>query len=194
MSYFVGKALVNLGFYKVFDQVYDNFKKMEGKPKRTFPIWIERGKGFYPEKYLLDLRITKNLKLKNDEEAKNLISEYEKKYPGDNKANFFRGITAYSETKYLNAIKYLETYLSKESDERGHSSSEMAVLLKAYTDSLYKKGFVKKFKKVSGALLKDTKKTGIVSGFLLTSNPINFIYITQTIYKRRKRNGQKTQG
>ncbi|RLA62521.1 MAG: hypothetical protein DRQ88_07650 [Epsilonproteobacteria bacterium] len=159
MSYFVGKALVNLGFYKIFDQVYDHFKKIENKPKRSFPIWIERGKGFYPEKYLLDLRITKNLKLKNDQEARNLIVEYEKKYPRDNKANFFKGIMAYSQNKYLSSIKYLEKYLSKKTDERGHSSSEIASLLKSYTDSLYKKGFIEKFKKVSKALLKDTKRT-----------------------------------
>jgi hypothetical protein len=160
MSYFVGKALVRLGLFNIFDQVYKDFKAFENKPKRTFPSWIERSDDFYPEKFLLDLRISKNIKLENDGAVGKLISEYEKKYPGDNKVNFFKGITAYKEKDYSNCIKYIEMYLSKEADNRGHSSEEIAGLLKSYTDSLYKKGHYKKFKRVSKALLKDTKKNG----------------------------------
>ena len=160
MSYFVGKALVNLGLYKIFDQVYQDFKAFENKPKRTFPSWIERSKDFYPEKFLLDLRITKNIKLGNIQAVKKLIAEYEKKYPGDNKVYFFKGVMDYAEKKYSNAIKYLEQYLAGENDERGHSSEDIATLLKSYTDSLYQKGFYKKFKRVSKALLADTKNNG----------------------------------
>lgn len=156
-KYLVGKAFLNVGAYDSFDINYEDFKLLKESPKREFPIWIERDDSISPDYLMLDLAINKNIKLENRDLAKKLLNEFEDKFPGKNRSNYFKAIISYSEGNYPDVIENIEIFLSKEKDKLSYNNFEVVNILNIYTDSIYKSGDIQKYRKVSKALLEDTK-------------------------------------
>lgn len=155
--YLVGKALLNIGTYDAFDANYEEFKNSKEAPAREFPLWIARDDSASPDYLMLDLAINKNIKLNNLEASKKLLNELIEKFPAKNRGNYYKSIISFKEEKYNEAIETIEKFLSEEKDKTSYDSSETLNILSNYTDAIYKIGDLAKYRKVSNALLEDTK-------------------------------------
>ncbi len=166
MNFVVGSSYVKLGLFKGFDEVYAAFEKLKDTPNRTFPIWINRGMDLKASDLLSELVIVKDIKLKNfDVLARNLAS-FETKVPKYNKTNYYRGIIAFNQKDYKGAITHLEEFFSRQDQRVIYDPSDVADMIRAYTDSIYELGQTDKFLKVSEAILSDTNSFGTNNAYI----------------------------
>lgn len=165
INFVVGSSYVKLGLYKGFDDTYAAFEKLKDTPNRTFPVWIERDSAKASD-LLAELVIVKDIKLRNwDLVAKN-IQAFETKLPGYNKTNYYRGIVSYSQKNYKEAISHLESFFAKQDQRIIYDPSDVADMIRAYTDSIYELGQTDKFLKVSEAILNDTTTFGTDNAYI----------------------------
>jgi hypothetical protein len=139
--------------YKGFDELYAAFEKLKDTPNRTFPIWVERQTAGKAENLLTELAIVKDLKLKNYDLASKNIANFEKKVPGYNKTNYYKGIISFNQKDYKATISHLENFFSKQDQRIIYDPADIADMIRAYTDSIYELGDKDKFLKVSEAIL-----------------------------------------
>ena len=133
---------------------------MKNSPKRTFPVWVDR-KGMNTFSVILEeLKLSKNMKLKNWDLALKNVERIKKIVPQYDKVNFFKGLIQYHRKNYRSAEESFENYLSSQDGEKIFDPNDIALMLDAYTDSIYQLGDYKKFQKVSSAILNDTRNFG----------------------------------
>lgn len=160
LNYLVGRSYVKLGFYNAFDKLVENFdKNSKLTTMKTYPIWVERSVQENSEFLLSELQIIRDLKLENYESAKKRVVELVK-VNKSTKLKYYEGIIDYKSKNYKAAIKSFEEYISSKTIETKLEDSDYAELLFAYTDSIYALGDIKKFKRVSKAILDDFEKFG----------------------------------
>ena len=160
LNFIVGKSYVKLGIFSGFDDIYRSFSKMKNSPKRTFPVWVDR-KGMNTFSVILEeLKLSKNMKLKNWDLALKNVERIKKIVPQYDKVNFFKGLIQYHRKNYRSAEESFENYLSSQDGEKIFDPNDIALMLDAYTDSVYQLGDYKKFQKVSSAILNDTRNFG----------------------------------
>jgi tetratricopeptide (TPR) repeat protein len=157
IKYIVGKAFLKIGAYDSFDQNYEEFKLLKETPKREFPIWIDRDESISSEFLMLELAIIKNIQLENFDVGQNLLKDLGEKYPNQEKVKYFQAIVSFKTGKYNDAIVNVEKFLSQDKSLRTYSLSDIVTILGIYTDAIYKIGDLKKYRKVTKALLEDTK-------------------------------------
>lgn len=161
LNFIVGKSYVKLGIFSGFDEIYRSFSKMEASPTRTFPVWVER-RGMNTSSVILEeLKLSKNMKLKNWDLALKNVERIKKMAPRYDKVDFYKGLIQYNRKNYRSAEESFENYLSSQDGERIFDPNDLALMLDAYTDSVYQLGDYKKFQKVSSAILTDTRNFGV---------------------------------
>ncbi|TNF31753.1 MAG: hypothetical protein EP319_01330 [Deltaproteobacteria bacterium] len=161
LNFIVGKSYVKLGIFSGFDEIYESFSKMKTSPTRTFPIWVERRKMNTSAVILEELKLSKNMKLKNWDLALENVNRIKTLAPGYSKVDFYKGLIQYHRKNYRSAEESFENYLSVQEGEKIFDPTDLASMLDAYTDSVYQLGDYKKFQKVSSAILSDTRNFGV---------------------------------
>ena len=168
MNFVVGSSYVRLGLYKGFDEVYAAFEKLKDTPNRTFPMWIDRNQELKASDLLSELAIVKDVKLKNWDLAQKNIAEFEKRVPSYNKSNYYKGLISFNQKDYPGAISHFEKFFSRQEQRVIYDPSEVADMIRAYTDSIYELGQTDKFLKVSAAILNDTTTFGTDNAYIQT--------------------------
>jgi tetratricopeptide (TPR) repeat protein len=166
MNFVVGSSYVKLGLYKGFDDVFAAFEKLKDTPNRTFPIWVERNEELKASDLLSELVIVKDIKLKNWDLVQKNITSFEKKLPNYNKTNYYKGLAAFSQKDYAGAVSHLENFFSGQNQRVIYDPSDVADMIRAYTDSIYELGQTDKFLKVSEAILSDTSSFGTDNAYI----------------------------
>ncbi|MGZ3786878.1 MAG: tetratricopeptide repeat protein [Bacteriovorax sp.] len=166
INFVVGSSFVKLGLYKGFDDVYASFEKLKDTPNRTFPIWIKRD-GFQKASDLLsELVLIKDIKLKNWDLVQKNLASFEKHIPNYNKTNYYKGLVAFNQKNYSEAVTQFENFFSKQDQRIIYDPSDVADMIRAYTDSIYEQGQSDKFLKVSEAILNDTNSFGTDNAYI----------------------------
>jgi TolA-binding protein/predicted HTH domain antitoxin len=166
INFVVGSSYVKLGLFKGFDDAYAAFERLRETPNRTFPIWIDRNLELKASDLLSELSIIKDVKLKNWDLAQKNIAEFEKRVPGYNKSNYYKGLISFNQKDYPGAISHLEKFFSRQDQRVIYDPSDVADMIRAYTDSIYELGQTDKFLKVSNAILNDTSSFGIDNAYI----------------------------
>jgi hypothetical protein len=166
INFVVGSSYVKLGLYKGFDEMYAAFEKIKDTPSRTFPIWVERQTELKASDLLSELEIIKDLRLKNWDLASKNIAKFEKRAPGYNRTNYYKGMISYNLKEYKEAVTHLENFFSKQDQRVIYDPSDVADMIRAYTDSIYEQGQTDKFLKVSDAILNDTNSIGANNAYI----------------------------
>jgi TolA-binding protein len=189
INFVVGSSYIKLGLYKGFDEVYASFEKLKDTPNRTFPIWIARG-GFQKASDLLsELVLIKDIKLQNWDLVQKNIAVFEKKMSNYNKTNYYRGLVAFNQKNYPEAVTQFENFFSKQDQRIIYDPSDVADMIRAYTDSIYELGQTDKFLKVSEAILNDTNSFGTDNAYIQNVRErIAYLGIEITAGKGKKEN------
>lgn len=166
MNFVVGSSYVKLGLYKGFDDVYAAFEKLKDTPNRTFPIWVSRNQDLKASDLLSELIIVKDIKLKNWDLVQKNIAAFEKRIPNYNKINYYKGLVSFNQKDYPGAVSHLENFFSKQDQRIIYDPSDVADMIRAYTDSIYEMGQTDKFLKVSEAILNDTTSFGTDNAYI----------------------------
>jgi TolA-binding protein len=166
MNFVVGSSYVKLGLYKGFDDVYAAFESLKDTPNRTFPIWVDRSQELKASDLLAELVIVKNINLKNWDLVGKNITAFEKRLPNYNKTNYYKGLISFNQKDYKGAVSNLENFFSKQDQRIIYDPSDVADMIRAYTDSIYELGQTDKFLKVSAAILNDTNSFGTDNAYI----------------------------
>lgn len=166
INFVVGSSYVKLGLYRGFDDVYAAFLKLKDTPNRTFPIWVNRNQELKASDLLKELVIVKDIKLKNWDLASRNIASFETQIPKYNKSNYYKGVVAFNQRDYKSAISHLENFFSAQDQRIIYDPSDVAEMIRAYTDSIYELGQTDKFLKVSEAILNDTTTFGTNNAYI----------------------------
>jgi TolA-binding protein len=166
VNFIVGSSYVKIGLYKGFDDIYAAFLKLKDSPSHTFPIWVEREGVLKSAELLSELVIVKDIKLKNWDLVHKNLASFAKSLPKYNRVNYYAGITAFNEKEYAKAISDFENFFSHETSRVIYDPSDVADMIRAYTDSIYELGQTDKFLKVSEAILNDTNSFGTGSAYI----------------------------
>lgn len=166
INFVVGSSYIKLGLYKGFDEVYASFEKLKDTPNRTFPIWIARGSFQKASDLLSELVLIKDIKLQNWDLVQKNIATFDKKMASYNKTNYYRGLVAFNQKNYKEAISQFENFFSKQDQRIIYDPSDVADMIRAYTDSIYELGQTDKFLKVSDAILNDTNSFGTDNAYI----------------------------
>ncbi|PIR30482.1 MAG: hypothetical protein COV38_05385 [Bdellovibrionales bacterium CG11_big_fil_rev_8_21_14_0_20_38_13] len=157
INHLVGKSLIKLGLYRGYEEVSAGFRNLDTTPTRTFPLWVKRPQAASAEVALAELDVIKAIR-SEDSNVEAKIITFEKLDPKNPKNAFYRGLVARSQGDAKSTVKWMEEFLVSSGDKRDLDSEEIAEMVMAYTDSLYQTNQIKKFEKVSKALLDDTEK------------------------------------
>ena len=166
VNFIVGASYIKLGLYKGFDEVYASFEKLKDTPNRTFPIWVHRESFQKASDLLSELVLVKDIKLQNWDLVQKNLASFEKKIPNYNKTNYYRGLAAFNQKAYGEAITQFENFFGKLDQRIIYDPSDVADMIRAYTDSIYELGQTDKFLKVSEAILNDTNTFGTDNAYI----------------------------
>jgi len=75
-------------------------------------------------------------------------------------------LIAYSQKNYAQAVGQFENFFSKQDQRIIYDPSDVADMIRAYTDSIYEQGQTDKFLKVSEAILNDTTSFGTDNAYI----------------------------
>ncbi len=166
INFVVGSSYVKLGLYKGFDDVYAAFEKLKDTPNRTFPVWVMRSNQQKASDLLAELVLIKDIKLQNWDLVQKNLASLEKKMPNNNKMNYYKGLVAFNQKNYALAVTQFENFFSKQDQRIIYDPSDVADMIRAYTDSIYEQGQSDKFLKVSEAILNDTNSFGTDNAYI----------------------------
>lgn len=189
INFVVGSSYIKLGLYKGFDEVFSSFEKLKDTPGRTFPIWIARGSFQKASDLLSELVLIKDIKLQNWDLVQKNIASFEKRMPNYNKTNYYKGLVAFNHKSYAEAVTQFENFFSKQDQRIIYDPSDVADMIRAYTDSIYELGQTDKFLKVSEAILNDTNSFGTDNAYIQNVRErIAYLGIEITAGKGKKEN------
>lgn len=157
LNFIIGQSYAKLGLYKGFERLYSTFDRIKESPPKTYPLWVERKIKISAQESLTELDIIKNIKLENWDLAKRAVDKYATMNPQHGRVDYYKGIIDYKNKEYKEAAKNFENYLSKQKEATTYDISDVADLLLYYTDSIYQLGDLERYKKISQAILGDTK-------------------------------------
>lgn len=166
INFVVGSSYIKLGLYKGFDDVYASFEKLKDTPNRTFPLWVRRSMNQKASDLLAELVLIKDIKLQNWDLVQKNLASLEKKMLNNNKLNYYKGLVAFNQKNYPEAVTQFENFFSKQDQRIIYDPSDVADMIRAYTDSIYEQGQSDKFLKVSEAILNDTSSFGTDNAYI----------------------------
>lgn len=190
INFIVGSSYVKLGLYKGFDEVYKSFESLKDTPNRTFPLWVSRNFEIMASELLNEMVIVKDIRLRNwDLVQKNIEKFNSKNKKFNHKMNYYKGIVAFNQKIYPKAISHFEEYLSGEEQRGIYDPSDIADMIRAYTDSIYELGQIDKFLKVSEVLIGDTANFGTDNAYIRNVKE-RISYLALEIMASKKEIGQ----
>lgn len=157
VNYLVGKAYIKLGLYSGFDQLYEKLIGLSEAQNRSFPLWVKRDFGINQKVAVQELKVIRHIALENWDAAKQEITELAKIDPSSSRIRFYSGIIAYNGNNFQLAANEFERYLTELKGPISFDPDDVANLMMAYTDSLFKLEDQKRFQRVARAILNDTK-------------------------------------
>ncbi len=160
INFIVGKSFVEMGLFDGFARSFEKFKRLKGAPERTYPLWVNRPKHINYENLLVELNLNKDIKQGDFVSLKSNIKKLKSIDSKSNRVNYYDALLAYSNKNYAKSIALFEEYLSKKDQTNIEDGHELADILRKYTDSLYYKGELDRYKKVGEAILDDLNKVG----------------------------------
>jgi lipopolysaccharide biosynthesis regulator YciM len=110
--------------------------------------------------------LVKDIKLKNRDLVQKNLANFAKTMPKYNRLNYYAGLVSFGQKDYPKAISDFENFFAHESARVIYDQSDVAELMRAYTDSIYELGQSDKFLKVSEAILNDTNTFGTSSAYI----------------------------
>lgn len=155
INFIVGQSFVKLGLYNRFDKIVENFEKFANHPTHTFPIWVERDEKLKSSFLLEELKVIKDLRLGNYDAVRRGVDRLKEIDSSNGKHYYYQGILSYREENFEQAARSLERFLSLQTRRSVYDPNDVAEMLLAYTDSVYQKGNVERFKRVASAILND---------------------------------------
>jgi TolA-binding protein len=149
INYIVGKSYLELGFYDSFEKLMTRFEKFRKLPPRSYPRWkkSESLKGI--DEYIATLKLTKNLRLRNWNEAQIVNEKYLK---SNGLYDFYRGVIQYRKGNNKAAVEALEKFITSKNNAR-LDDTQQSEFYEAYTESLHNLGKVSKFQKVVSTII-----------------------------------------
>jgi len=166
MNFIVGHSYLKLGLNKGFDRLISNFEKLQGTPVKTFPVWNDVKAPQNSLGLIAELKVIKEVNEKDWEKAEAALENLSKVVPNNNKIHYYKGIMAYAKKDSKTCASEFETYLGNQTHKEIYDSSEVAELLRAYTDSLYDMNQFEKFSKVSEAIMQDVADYGVKNVYM----------------------------
>lgn len=149
ISYVVGKSYLELGFYDSFEKLMARFEKFKNLPPRTYPRWRKTSSPKKIEEYIAILKLNKNMKLENWQQAEEINEKELKKYP---LYEFYRGVLLFKQGKHAKAVTSLEGFITSKSNLK-LDETQQSEFYEAYTESLHNLGKVAKFQKVVSTII-----------------------------------------
>ncbi len=166
LNFIISKSYVYLGLYKSFDRSFRNFSKIKETPRRTFPLWVPRHGKIDTDNVLTELQIIKNMRLKNWKKVGRDLSKLKVKKESRQRIKYYKGVVAFAQKEYHEAISQFEDYLSTNKKNEVIDPIEISSLIGKYLDSLYELKEIDKFQRASSALLSDLKSKEKTNKFL----------------------------
>lgn len=158
INFVIGQSYLNLGLYKGFEKQYTRFKKLNDQPIKTFPYWVDRVELGNKTAILKELSLLKNIKLENWNTASRKLEALNKEKIAQDRYSYYKGIINFQKKSYKAAMNSFEDFLSSQKRDMELDPSELANLIRYYTDSIYELGLLDKYQQVSRAILEDTEK------------------------------------
>lgn len=166
MNFIVGQSYLKLKLYDNYDKVFQEFEKLSLSPKRTFPIWVKRGRMVAKENVLIELELNKNIYLQNWELAQKNLTKLAEIRMDYNQLNYYQGTIDFHKKDFLKSAKSFETFFANQKEKTIYDPAELSSLIQNYTDSLYQLNKLEKFEKVSEAILRDVDNYAPTNPFM----------------------------
>lgn len=149
INYVVGKSYLDLGFYDSFEKLMARFERFKSLPTRTYPRWKSNSQLRNIDEFISLLKLEKNIKLKNWDEAASINNKELKKY---DLYEFYQGVIQYRMGKYTESIESLENFVTTKGNIK-LDETQQSDFYEAYTESLHLTGKVSKFQKVVSTII-----------------------------------------
>lgn len=157
INFIVGRSYLKIGLYKGFNELVTHFSKLTNNPSHTFPHWIDRPE-LANKSLIKELRIIKNIKLKNYALAMRQVNEIKSEQPNLHQLNYYSGLIHFEKGDYKEASKSFEKFFTAQDRAKVFDPVDLAEMITMYAESLYNLNKLDKFQKVAAAILSDTKK------------------------------------
>lgn len=149
INYVVGKSYLELGFYDSFEKLMNRFEKFRKLPPRTYPRWKDTQSLKGIDEYIATLKLNKNLRLENWNEAEIVNNKHLKSTP---LYDFYRGVIEFKKKDYKAAVESLEQFITANNSAK-LDKTQQSEFYEAYTESLHNLGKVSKFQKVVSTII-----------------------------------------
>lgn len=160
IQFIIAKSYLNLGLWDGFERIYSNLASADNVKVRSYPIWLKRQEIDGRNAILSELKLIRNIKLKNWDTVSRLISQMKSRKSSSAKAIFYQALASFEMKKYKDAESSFETFFAKSSNFNSIDGNDLILSVGNYLESIYKLIKKDKFLEVSQALLKDVQKIG----------------------------------
>ncbi len=154
-QFIVAKSYLNLGLWNGFEKVYAQISKNEEAKSRSYPLWVARVNTGNRNLITKELRLIRNIKLKNWDSAKTLIFELSKSKKYEVKGLFYDSLVKFENKEYSAAEKQFEKFFSNNANFNLIDGKDLLNSVRDYLESIYLQGKNNKYIEVSSALVKD---------------------------------------
>gem|GEM_PF-458224 len=158
--YIVAQSYLKMGLMDGLSRTGQMMDEMKKEPVKNYPIWIARSSAHGVDEYLQEIKLAKLVRQKRFGELAEEVAVLEKLAPQNKKTLYYQGLDFYSKKNYESAAKVFEKFMVEKGPSDLRDSTEVADLMKVYTDAVYETGNVEKFQSVAKALLNDTRTYG----------------------------------
>ena len=166
IDFIVGKSYLSLGLVDAYKNIEARFAKNQDAAEKTFPNWFPKKSQFNKKLLVPELELVKNLKLKNYKAAKVTLKRLQKLGFAKEKGLYYEGLINYRLAEYKQAVRKLEDFLAGSKTGVILDGTEVAQLLEAYTESIYRLSDLDRYLIVARAILKDTKNYSSENSFM----------------------------
>ena len=110
INYVVGKSYLELGFYDSFEKLMNQFERFRNLPPRKYPRWENTQSLNGIDEYIATLKLNKNLRLGNWQEAERVNEKYLKE---TNYYHFYSGVIKYKKEITKEQLRLLKNMLHR---------------------------------------------------------------------------------
>ena len=152
LNFVVAQSYAALGLEDSLQQVISHLKRIQGSPRRMFPVWVPRVPYETIDHLVTEINILKML-FKKDWSS--IVKNIDQLKISSERKLFYETIALYHLKYFDQAIQVGEDFLRKTPEVLPLNKVEVHQFFEAYMESLYATGDLQKFKKAAGAILSD---------------------------------------
>ena len=176
MNFVVCDSFMKLSLYKSYDRALAEFKSVQDKEVRTFPIWVERLKSINLSQMIEELNLIRLVADSKWTEAEAKLTSYPVSLRDSLNYPYYQGIIHFNQKRYTNAVAEFEKVLIKQNPTNQLTPRQTADLLMGYVESLYQLKDQNRFKTIVRALNDDIGNSKSAP-ILNISERINYLLI-----------------